>query len=237
MNLAVCCECGRSVPVAASDAASSVSCSCGRRVVVPTLAEFRDRPVLLSAATIERRVQRMIAEGELPVRGGCGQCGEPKMVELVNATLMCERYSTHVYGGFRFLILPYFLVWWTEESGVEIRGRDTDVPAPFHACPECRRQLSSPKGWVTIVVVASIIAIGSMLSFLDPLIGISALVLALATIYLSRIVAQKRRQRVLKELLRKVPLYRQVLDRYPRALVIMPEASPVGPPGPHVPRA
>jgi hypothetical protein len=48
MALGVYCECGLCLPVVEDDAGSSLLCSCGRRVVVPLLDEFRDHPVLLS---------------------------------------------------------------------------------------------------------------------------------------------------------------------------------------------
>jgi hypothetical protein len=133
MELGVYCECGQCVPVLEGDAGSALTCSCGRRVVVPLLEEFRDQAVLLSAPTVERRVRRLIAEGALPDTDACLRCGDAT-AEPVGIDLQCERYMAHTSGGQRFLIIP--LVWgflwatWREPERLEIRGRDTDVPAP-----------------------------------------------------------------------------------------------------------
>lgn len=58
MELRVCCECNEWVPVAEGDAGSAVKCVCGRRVEVPLLEEFHERPDLISATTLEARILR-----------------------------------------------------------------------------------------------------------------------------------------------------------------------------------
>src|SRR5687767_5836821 len=98
MTLGVYCECGVCLPVAQDDAGSSRACACGRRVVVPLLDEFRDHPVLLSAATVERRVQRLIAAGVLPSTKYCLGCGSVA-AQVVNAALECERSTERTEGG------------------------------------------------------------------------------------------------------------------------------------------
>src|SRR5262245_58680736 len=108
MDLRVYCECGRCLPVTEADAGSALNCTCGCRVVVPLLEEFRDRPHLLSATTIERRVQRLIAAGELPNTEGCIRCGEMKTVQVVNINLECERYTARVHGGMSLLFFLWF---------------------------------------------------------------------------------------------------------------------------------
>src|SRR6516165_5965018 len=102
MALGVYCECGLCLPVVEEDTGSSLTCSCGRRVVVPLLEEFRDRPVLPSAATVERRVRRLIAEGMLPSNAVCLRCNNVK-ARVMNVDLECERYTARKRGGQRFL--------------------------------------------------------------------------------------------------------------------------------------
>jgi hypothetical protein len=75
MTLGVSCECGKCLPVTENDAGSALTCSCGRRVIVPLLEEFRDCSLLLSSASLERRVERLIAAGVLPSTAACLQCG------------------------------------------------------------------------------------------------------------------------------------------------------------------
>src|SRR5688500_9241120 len=97
--LSVCCECGQWRPVEPRQADSAISCKCGRRVVVPSLDEFRERPDLLSATTVERRVPRLIAAGELPPPGGCARCGAVSETAVTPIRLECERYTARAGGG------------------------------------------------------------------------------------------------------------------------------------------
>jgi hypothetical protein len=223
MDLGVYCECGRCVSVAEDDTGSSLLCSCGRRVVVPLLEEFRDRPRLLSAATLERRIRRMIAEGELPIGGACLQCGEVKGPE-VDVTLECERYTVHAYGGLRFLILPWLLLWWREEEGVEIHGRDTDVLAPICLCAECNRRFRRREGTVYLFLAVLLLLAGGLVTYFHVWAGVGLAAVGLALFVWRKRRIFKQQQRALKAMLRKVPVYRQVLERYPWAVVILPDA-------------
>src|SRR5262249_47210618 len=138
MGLGVICECGQTLPIEERQAGTATQCDCGRRVVIPLADEFREKPVVPSATTIERRVERLIAAGSLPLPGPCCACGQGGSEEVVPATIECERYTTRVSGGQRFLLLLPLLVfgvfawvWWREEERLEIYGRDTDVPSPL----------------------------------------------------------------------------------------------------------
>jgi hypothetical protein len=186
------------------------------------LEEFQDRPLLLSAATLERRVRRLIAEGELPITDACIRCGEVKAVQVVNLHLECERYTAHAHGGLRFLLLPWFRVVWWEEEWVEIRGRDTDVPTPVCLCAECRRLLRGPAGSVYLLLAALLLIVSGLVGYFHVLAGVGLAAVGLALLGWHRLHVSGRRQRALKGLLRKVPVYRQVLERYPRAVVIVP---------------
>jgi hypothetical protein len=229
MDLGVYCECGRCLPVAEDDVGSSLTCPCGRRVIVPLLDEFRDRPFLLSAASLERRVQRMIAEGELPSTDGCIRCGEGRAAQEVNVTLECERYTARAHGGQRFLIFPslwvgwLWVAWWREEEWVEIRGRDTDVPTPICLCAECRRQFRGPARPVSLLLAALLLAVSGLVGYFDVMAGVGLGAVGLVLLGWQRRRASNRRQRALKGLLRKVPVYRQVLENYPQAVVLVPQ--------------
>jgi hypothetical protein len=226
MALGVYCECGLCLPVVEEDAGSSLTCSCGRRVVVPLLDEFRDHPVLLSAATVERRIRRLIAEGVLPGNAVCLRCSDDK-AQVMNVDLECERYSVRTHGGQRFLVIP--LIWgflwatWREEKRVEVRGRDTDVPTPFALCAACQHQLRPPARSLYLLLGALLLAASGALGYFSPAIAVGTAAVGLALLVLMRAFAVRRWQRSLKGLLGKVPAYRQVLEKYPRAVVVLSE--------------
>jgi hypothetical protein len=228
MTLGVLCECGRCLPVAQTDAGSVLSCSCGRRVVVPLLEEFRDQSVLLSATTVERRVQRLSAEGVLPRTDACLRCGGVT-AQAVDIDLQCERYTAHASGGQRFLIIPLLwgFVWatWREPEQLEIRGRDTDVAAPIGLCAVCRGELRAPAAsWQLLAV--PLLAVSGIVGYFQLLASIGLAIVGLVVLMVTRRFALRRWQRVLKGLLRKVPVYRQVLAIYPDAVVVMPKEGP-----------
>jgi hypothetical protein len=224
MGYQVSCECGESVPVKETDAGSAVNCRCGRRVVVPLAEELQTGRILVSAASIERRIRRMIACGDLPPDQLCASCGEAAGARLVKARAECERYRTRTSGGFRFLLIPgLFWVAWREEKRTERLGRDTDVPAPFHLCDGCRQRFRASNGWIYLLVASVLAAAVALLVYLTSWVGVVLLPLALGLPWRLRVRALKRRQRAIKQALRRVPVYGQLLDRYPYAIVILPE--------------
>jgi hypothetical protein len=208
---------------------------------VPLLEEFRDRPDLLSAASIERRVRRLIAAGELPPTGCCVRCGEGNTAEVVPVELECERYTARAYGGERFLVLPLFplLLWvrWQEEERVEIHGRDTDVPAPVCLCQRCRLHFRRRSGWADLGLAALVLALGGVAALVMVqggvavafawATGLGVAVAGVVGLAFWRWLAFRSRQRQLKHVLCRVPVYRQVLARYRQAVVVVP---PEGPP-------
>jgi hypothetical protein len=58
--------------------------------------------------------------------------------------------------------------------------------------------------------------------YFDVLTGVGVAAIGLALLTLTRWLALKSWQQALKALLGKVPVYRQVLDRYPQAVVVVP---------------
>lgn len=217
MDFGVCCECGQCLPATEKDASTTLTCSCGRRVVVPAEEELQPGRVFLSAATLERRIQRLIAAGELPSSTACIGCGEEKMTDVVSVDLVCERYRARTSGGFRFLVFPWFVVWWNEPRRQEIHGRDTDIRVPVCLCPECSQRLRGPRRWAYLALAFVAVDVILPLIYYNPLIGVSTLAVVLASFFLHRRWALERRQKVFKGFLRKAPLYRQLLDRYPHA--------------------
>jgi hypothetical protein len=232
MSLGVYCECGVCCAVEEEDTGHSVICPCGRTVVVPLLDEFRDRPRLLSAATLERRIRRLLAEGELPDTDACRACGQEdaRVVKIVAA---CERRSVHTSGGSSFLFIP--LPWGFigarihEETRVEIRGRDTDIRTPVSLCASCHRGLRRPSRPLDGLALAALLLAVIVLIFIGfngyPLflIGIVAAVAGMILVPWRRSRVWRRWDEAVKGLLRKVPVYRQLLEDYPHAVIIIPQ--------------
>jgi hypothetical protein len=144
---------------------------------------------------------------------------------VADVKLECERYTARASGGQRFLIIP--LLWvtvlarWHEEERVEIHGRDTDVQTPIALCAPCHRQLRARKRSWYLLVAVLVLAIGGIIAYFHILTGLGVAALGLAVLALTWQFAWSGRQRALKGLLRKVPVYRQVLERYPRAVVVV----------------
>ena len=237
-NHSVCCECGKWHPINIRLAGPAITCSCGFRVVIPLLEEFENRPDLLLAATLERRLRRLISNDELPPEG-CIGCGELNSIEVVPIQLICERSSVHRSGGDRFLVLPFFplsvSVAWHEEERVQVRGRDTDVIAPVFICPPCRSRFQGQGHGRGCLVALSLFVLISAVALLVGSFHIGAgfgvVAVGFFGLFVGLLVWRRRafrtEQLTLKKLLAKVPIYRQILERYPWAVVLLsPEAPP-----------
>jgi hypothetical protein len=110
---------------------------------------------------------------------------------------------------------------WQTEERLELRGRDTDLPAPMRLCPGCRARLRSAgarRYWLAAVLV---LAAGVAIAVVHVPTGLAAIAVGLAAVYLVKWRAEAGRQRRLLDLLRPVPVYRQVLERYPKAVVLL----------------
>jgi hypothetical protein len=194
-------------------------------VVVPPPEEFQGRTVVLSAATVERRIHRLLAAGELPSMRACMRCGQERDVETVNLLVDCEQSEVRTSGGWtvNWSPLPFVDVpVWKEELHVEVLGRDTIIPAPLALCPDCTRVLPCPKGRVDLAAAAAVIALSVFVGYYSWVAGLATGLLGLAAILWRRQRRWVRWQRDLRALLRKVPAYGQLLDMYPFALVGFP---------------
>lgn len=224
---AVECECREVLPVP-EGATTSLRCSCGRSVIVSLVEEFDGRSVVLSAATLERRIRRLIAVEQLPPHRECAWCGSTH-AEPLDVRLVCEQTRSRVTGGFRFLRIPgLFWMFWREEERVENFGRENTVPVPLCACEMCARHVREPlrSNPMLLLTVVGIIALSALVGYLSPITG--ALVAMLSLIGLSvglgwrRFSTAARWQENLKSKLRQVSVYRQLLLEYPDAVVNLP---------------
>jgi hypothetical protein len=203
-------------------------------VVVPTPEEFQGSSLLLSAMTVERRVRRLLAAGELPPPGACARCGRWPDVGVVDLWLECERSQVRATGGSRPpLVLPFlsvilWLAWWEEERRVEILGHDTAVPVPLAFCPECARGLPCPRGAADLAAGAAVLALSACVSYFTLLAGIALGLVGLAAVLWWAWRRRLRWHRDLKALLRQVPAYGQLLDQYRFATVVVPDDGAAG---------
>jgi hypothetical protein len=142
----------------------------------------------------------------------------------VNVNLECERYTARAHGGQRFLVIPFLwgFLWaaWREEERVEIRGRDTDVAAPIALCANCQCQLRAPSGALYLLFTVLLLAASGTLAYFSLAIGVGTAAAGLILLLLMRRLTIRSWQQALKVLLRKVPVYRQVLQRYPCAVIV-----------------
>jgi hypothetical protein len=220
--LRVGCPCGKWLPVQESDAGRSIGCSsCGRRLEVPLLEEFQEKPDLISCGTVEDRIGMLISAGEIPRVGKCGHCGEYTN-SVIDAKLDCERYTAHHEGGMRFIYIPgLFWATWHEKETVEIHGHDTVVPAPLCLCTECQIKLRAPTSKFCIVL-AVFLVLATLALFLHYIAALALVVVGIVATALTRRGEVRARQRVLKGILGQTPVYRQMLKSYPYAIVVFP---------------
>jgi hypothetical protein len=194
---------------------------------VPLAEEFQQRPDLLSATNLEDRIKRLVGVSELPVMGRCLRCGVANSSDVLSTRLDCERSTVHREGGLRFLYIP-FLFWmlWEEEERVEVRGHDTNVPAPVCVCGPCQQSLRERKKSLYMWLPLLLIPLGSIAAFFHLFAGLSIIaagvVIGFVWIHIWQVMASRAHQNTLKNLLCQIPVYRQMLASYPHAFVVLP---------------
>ena len=242
---AVECECHAVIPVP-DGADGPLKCGCGRFVVLPSPEEFEGKSVLLSAATLERRIQRLVDAEQLPPDHECAWCGAPES-EPADLRLVWERSWSRTSGGAKsivpkafllllllaltpIIIFPFLFIFLLrpEEEGVEILGRDTTVSVPVCACEACSQSLCQPPRSVAGIVLAVLADIGlaSVIATISPIVGavvgLVLLLVLLVGVAWRRSSAEKQRQRRIKDRLAQVPVYAQLLREYPHAIALLP---------------
>lgn len=222
---AVECECGKLLPVKERTGAA-LRCSCGRPVIVPAAEEFYERPVLISAATVERRVRRLIVAGRLPADRECACCGSLH-AGVLDTALVCELECGASLGRAGWLLVPELLCAAWQEGRVQTLGRDNIVPVPVRACSECVTSLREPwrPHWVYLVGLAVVIRLAlfvttpTLAAFFG---GWALLALFFASVAWWDAYRARKWQREWKRLLGRVNVYDQLLREYPHATVMLP---------------
>ena len=221
MDFTITCQCGESTTVTEAAAGRAIDCSCGRTIKVPSFRELREcaglpadnvSPVLL--------ITHLLVKGELYPPADCVWCAAESDAVL-HLQIDCERAWVRG-GGFRWgvlltsLLLPVKIFSW--EPGEE-HGKDLIFELPVTVCLKCRHRLEPRRRrnilpivrWVLLVM-----AIGAL--FVRPLVAVG-FAAGFALMCLLETSLTRKRVDPLKETLQKVPLYAQLLDRYPDAVV------------------
>jgi hypothetical protein len=151
MSFHVACECGSTQTVSATQAGTSVRCSCGRQVAVPALSVLRatsSEPCDLGG-TLER-IRDSIARGVLPANDVCPLSGRPAD-SVLYFRVDCEReWMRRGERSAAESILLWFLLGWIglllslRRSGPpEVFGHDISIEVPLRVAsqmtPKVRR--------------------------------------------------------------------------------------------------
>jgi hypothetical protein len=184
--------------------------------------------VVLSAPTLERRIRRLVAAELLPPHRECAWCGSVH-AELLDIRLVCEPDRDLVTSGSRFpLIRGRSWAYWWEVERIDRYGGENTVSVPLPACAWCARGQRMPKrstvaqalGGIAVAILA--VGFGSLFSGVGHLVWRAAFLgLWVGAVWRKSDLAA-RWQRDFKDKLRQVPVYRQLLQEYPHAAVMVP---------------
>lgn len=149
MTYSVRCECGEVQTVSATQAGSTIQCSCARTISVPRLSQLRvaagENSVPQSAV---ERVQAMIHRGELPTGNICPLTGRPANC-VVYVNMQCEqKYVRKIHGDSSVSLLPLLfggvvghllaLLLSQRPAGNEVLGRDTWIDLPLRISSDAK---------------------------------------------------------------------------------------------------
>lgn len=146
------CVCGKTLPVAKSDAGSAIQCRCGAVVRVPRLSLLRQAKGEDPLETgIRDRIARLVHEGRLPAGDCCAVSGFPTQ-DVMLFDVQCEKSYTKGSRkiGVTMLVLGFFMpFWWifwllgmdmlSEET--ERHGRDVVLTVPLRVAKENQPRL------------------------------------------------------------------------------------------------
>jgi hypothetical protein len=175
-------------------------------------------------------IQHMLADGELPPPR-CAGCDAAE-ANLVNATAICERAPAR---GSRFdeygmlgMLAAWFFGWWVllplllfPRRGDNEGSEDRTVRVPLRLCPQCRDLLrpSAALPYLYFLMVP-VFAGGLILLVLLPPVG--CVLLAVGFFLLAAVLTLRQRKPAqVRRLWRTVPVYRQLLEQYPDAKLIV----------------
>lgn len=181
---AVVCECGRTVPVTPEQMGGRAVCGCNQSLVVPLKAEFDRQPLLKTASTVPRRIERLHLAGELFGRE-CVGCGVEDGSRVIHVAFECLRSRLHLSGDPPLLPIPDFgTLFLLRPVAPVVPGRDFFLNLPFRICPHCRASLDPPPAAPVYLGVALAVLVvsgllGATFGLLYSLFGVPLLLAAL----------------------------------------------------------
>jgi hypothetical protein len=219
------CECRKVHRVSIGLAGTSIPCECGRQLAVPSSLKLREMAGLAPVEPEPELVIRgMINAGELPARH-CILCGHE--AALCHSILIeCERQWSRttddtprlpfLFGG----LLAYALRSSSRGPTTEVFGRDVHVPAPLSTCHACAADVAPRRvgilwrgaAWICLLAGAVLLVTQRIMPALWLLVAAAVLM----------VVARWRRaaeQSRLRALLRRMPEYDDLFQKYPRATI------------------
>jgi hypothetical protein len=151
MSYTVACECSKILPVSAGDAGSTIACSCGREVSVPSLGILRQQAGQLGGSP-EMILDSMLQNGELPEDGFCVGCHTNteqlryfevvcEQAETKGATLGLTNAIVFIFFGWLISVLSYVSMLRRETEPA--RGRNVHYRLPLRICPMCDAKRSA----------------------------------------------------------------------------------------------
>jgi hypothetical protein len=145
MAYSVACECSRVHPVSVGDAGSTLTCTCGRNVSVPSLSVLRQQAGEFTASP-EMILDSMLRNSELPGDPHCVVC-HTSTDDIRHFKVVCERAEAKKeLGGCGYLAYMVFFGWvvglflamkTNEEAGRTMHGRNVHYRLPLRLCHGC----------------------------------------------------------------------------------------------------
>jgi len=142
MGFSVRCECGETLSVSASDAGTTIACSCRRTLEVPRLSALRATAGSADDfGSVLERVRSLIKRGELPSNSICPLTGGRATMTLW-MEVQCEREWTQRTGAGRAEMAILIMIggWLgtiaaATESTPEVFGSEVTIMAPLRLSP------------------------------------------------------------------------------------------------------
>ena len=150
MNYQIACSCHKIHQVTTGDAGSSLKCSCGQNVEVPSLTVLRREAGELGGSP-ELMLETMLRDGELPQDSNCVKC-HAKTDNVRYFSVECETpeiKESRTGVGHMMAFVMFFgwlgaLMGYLRERGnmerENIRGRLVNFRLPLQICEICDRQ-------------------------------------------------------------------------------------------------
>ena len=145
MDYSINCQCGARLPVKASQAGTSITCSCGVVVAVPGLSKLRE---LAGRDAYETGpvdvIRNMFRRSELPSGGRCAVSGIATQ-DVIHLYVEAERVyagsDERVYAWLGLLISPILLAGMFQKPRPDV-GRQTLVPTPLYVAAQHHGRVS-----------------------------------------------------------------------------------------------